>query len=71
MSGSGWFVQRYPAVGGSPDEPTYFDDFATTLHYIRAFPNTAASDVILKVYTPAAATAEELRQLSDNGAKYV
>ncbi len=67
MKTSKWSVQIHPAGGRMPEDPLYFQDFATTLIFAKAFKGRA-SGAILKVHTPAQATYMERQQLIASGA---
>jgi hypothetical protein len=67
MKASKWSVQIHPAGGRMPEDPIYFQGFAATLTFAKAFKGRA-SGAILKVHTPAQATYMERQQLIASGA---
>lgn len=65
MATGEWFVQVHP-ITGPAHEPIYFDDFATTLSFVKMF-KTFGPGNIQRVHTPSSATREEQNELSENG----
>ena len=62
MTAGEWVVQFHQADGGASKEPVYFQDFAATLKFVKAF-KARASGATLRVLTPAKATYIERQQL--------
>jgi hypothetical protein len=67
VNASKWSVQIQPPGGGMPEDLLYFQDFATTLTFAKAFKGRA-SGAILNVHIPGRATYMQRQQLVASGA---
>lgn len=62
-----WFVQVHPLGGRAAETPVYFQDFAATLAFVKAFKELPSGN-ILRAHVPTNTSYQQRQQLIANGA---